>query len=502
MSHATSATEPQAVRFLLDGKVVSVSGLPPTTTVLEYLRDVAGRTGTKEGCAEGDCGACTVVLGELAADGQRIDYRAINSCIRFLPTIDGKELVTVESLQDADGQLHPVQRAMVDCHGSQCGFCTPGFVMSLFALYLERESPTRAEVLAALSGNLCRCTGYRPIIDAGCRMSEYPEPARWSRNEAQAAGRAAQLRALRRTAPDRALRFPGFQAPGSLDALASVLEAAPDALLLAGGTDIGLLATKQLRDLPALVYLGDVPELQQIRSSDAGLWIGAGVPLSAAWLALVELYPGLAEQAGRFASPPVCNSGTLCGNIANGSPIGDSMPALIALGAELELRHGARHRRIPLERLYLGYQKKDLAPGEFIVSVLVPPPKPGRLFASYKLAKRIDQDISAVCAAFAVDVTHGRVASARLAYGGMAAIPARAPNAERALLGQPWSEATIDSAIAALATDYTPLTDLRASGSYRLRAAGSMLRRFYLQHAGSPLSLRVTDPASDAELTL
>ena len=501
MSHATSPTNADCVRFILDGKVASVSGLPPTTTVLEYLRDVAGRTGTKEGCAEGDCGACTVVLGELAADGNGIVYRAVNSCVRFLPTVDGKELVAVESLQAADGGLHPVQRAMVDCHGSQCGFCTPGFVMSLFALYLERESPTREQVISALSGNLCRCTGYRPIIDAGCRMAQYPEPERWSRKEAQSAARADQLRALQRTAPGLALRFPGFQAPCSLDELASVLAAAPDSLLLAGGTDIGLLATKHLRDLPALVYLGAVAELQQIHSSDAGLCIGAGVPLSVAWPALVELYPALAEQAARFASPPVCNSATLCGNIANGSPIGDSMPALIALGAELELRHGARQRRIPLERLYLGYQKKDLAPGEFIVSVLVPRPKRGRLFASYKLGKRIDQDISAVCAAFAVDVADGRVASARLAYGGMAAIPARAPNAERMLLGQPWSEVTIDSAIAALATDFTPLTDSRASRSYRLRAAGSMLRRFYLQHSGSLLELRVTDPASALELT-
>ena len=499
MSTAASATDSQTVRFILDGEVVRTSGLPPTTTVLEYLRNVAGRTGTKEGCAEGDCGACTVVLGELAADSRSVDYHAINSCIRFLPTIDGKELVTVESLQAADGGLHPVQRAMVDCHGSQCGFCTPGFVMSLFALYLERESPAREEVIAALSGNLCRCTGYRPIIEAGCRMSEYPEPARWSRSEAQSAGHADQLRALQRTEPDSALRFSGFHAPRTLDELASVLAAAPDSLLLAGGTDASLWVTKHLRALPAIVYLGAVGELQQIRNGDAGLWIGAGVPLSSAWPALVKQYPALAEQARRFASPPVCNSGTLCGNIANGSPIGDSMPALIALGAELDLRHGASQRRIPLERLYLGYQKKDLAPGEFIVGVRVPPPKPGCLFASYKLAKRIDQDISAVCGAFAVEVSGGCIASARLAYGGMAAIPARAPNTEKALVGQPWSEGSIDSAIAALTTDFTPLTDARASQTYRLRVAGSMLRRFYLQHSSGPLGLRVTDPSPAVE---
>jgi xanthine dehydrogenase small subunit len=503
----SSTNNSQAVRFVLDGEVVSVSAVPASTTVLQYLRNIAGRTGTKEGCAEGDCGACTVVLGELAADGRTIDYRAINSCIRFLPTIDGKELVTVESLQGTDGELHPVQRAMLECHGSQCGFCTPGFVMSLFALYLRPEQgsqgspPEREEVLTALSGNLCRCTGYRPIIDAGRRMSEYPEPRRWSRDEAQSAGRVSQLRALQRKAPDAALRFAGFHAPLTLDELASALQLAPDSLLLAGGTDIGLLTTKHLRDLPPIIYLGAIAELREIRTTDAGLRIGAGVSLSAGWSALVAQHPALSEQAGRFASPPICNSGTLCGNIANGSPIGDSMPALIALGADVELRQGTRYRRIPLECLYLGYQKKDLRPGEFVVSVIVPPAKSGRLFASYKLAKRIDQDISAVCAAFAVEVSGGRVVEARLAYGGMAAIPARAVNAENALVGQPWSEASINSAIAALPADFTPLTDSRASQSYRLKTAGNLLRRFYMQQAGNPPTLRVTDPSAHVEFT-
>jgi xanthine dehydrogenase small subunit len=466
---------------------------------------VAGRTGTKEGCAEGDCGACTVVLGELAAHGRTIDYHAINSCIRFLPTIDGKELVTVESLQGERGELHPVQRAMVECHGSQCGFCTPGFVMSLFALYLRRamqgSPPEREDVITALSGNLCRCTGYRPIIDAGRRMSEYPEPKHWSRGDAQSSSRMNQLRAVQRTAPNSALRFPGFHAPLTLDELASALETAPDSLLLAGGTDIGLWTTKHLRDLPPIIYVGAIAELQEIRTADGGLHIGAGVSLSAAWSALVAQHPALSEQAGRFASPPVCNSGTLCGNIANGSPIGDSMPALIVLGAELELRHGTRYRRIPLERFYLGYQKKDLRPGEFVVSVTVPPPKSGRMFASYKLAKRIDQDISAVCAAFAVEVSGGRIVDARLAYGGMAAIPARAASAEQALVGQPWTETAIESAVAALPADFTPLTDSRASQAYRLKAAGNLLRRFYMQQTGNPPKLRVTDPSANVEFT-
>jgi xanthine dehydrogenase small subunit len=488
---SVSATDSQTIRFLLDGQIVAASGLPATLTVLEYLREVAGRTGTKEGCAEGDCGACTVVLGELLPDG-RVCYRAVNSCIRFLPTIDGKELVTVESLQGPDGELHPVQQAMVDCHGSQCGFCTPGFVMSLFGLYLDHESVSRAQVITALAGNLCRCTGYRPIIEAGCRMSDYPEPARWSRGEAQSAAHADKLRSMRRAGSEAALRFPGYHAPQSLDELATAFAAAPESLLLAGGTDAGLWATKQLRDLPPILYLGAVPELQQIRTNGGGLWIGAAVPLSVAWPALVAEHPALAEQAERFASPPVCNSGTLCGNVANGSPIGDSMPGLIALGAEIELRHGARQRRLPLDRFYLGYKKKDLAPGELIVGVCVPASKPGRLFSSYKLAKRADQDISAVCAAFAVELDGNRIIDARLAYGGMAAVPARAPNAEKALIGEVWSDTAIEAAIHALAADFTPLTDARASLEYRLRAAGNLLRRFYLQHSGSPICIRAT----------
>jgi xanthine dehydrogenase small subunit len=286
-----------------------------------------------------------------------------------------------------------------------------------------------------------------------------------------------------------------------VDELASALHAAPESLLLAGGTDIGLWMTKHLRDLPPIVYLGAIAELQEIRNTDAGLRIGAGVSLSAAWSALVAQHPALAEQARRFASPPVCNSGTLCGNLANGSPIGDSMPALIALGAEVELRHGTHYRRMPLERLYLGYQKKDLQRGEFVVSVVVPPSKAERFFASYKLAKRIDQDISGVCAGFVVEVSGGQVIDARLAYGGMSAIPARAGTAEKTLIGQPWSEAAIDSAIAALSADFTPLTDARASQAYRLEAAGNLLRRFYLQQIPSPPVLRVTDPTAQMGFT-
>jgi xanthine dehydrogenase small subunit len=493
MNNPVSANESHTVRFILDGKLHCVRDLPATTTVLEYLRNIARRTGTKEGCAEGDCGACTVVIGELAADGERIDYRAVNSCIRYLPTLDGKELITVESLKAADGTLHPVQQAMVDCHGSQCGFCTPGFVMSLLALYLDEQAPQRSQVVDALAGNLCRCTGYRPIIEAGCRMAQYPEPVQWSQRDAQAAARIERLRALRRVEPGSSLSLPGFTAPRTLPELLSILQSAPESVILAGGTDIGLWSTKHLRAVPALVYIGEVPELRSIREDAKGLWIGAAVTLSEAWPALVAAHPGLAEQARRFASPPICNSGTLCGNVANGSPIGDSMPALIALGAELELRLGDQQRTAPLEDLYLGYQRKDLRRGELVTAVRVPAAEPGVLFGSYKLAKRFDQDISAVCAGFAVQVRDGRVTQARLAFGGMAPIPARATHAERALLGSPWTHAAVEAAAAALAQDFTPLTDLRASGQYRLQAAGNLLKRFYLEHSPGQRGLRLTD---------
>ena len=477
---APSVSESDSIRFLLDGEMVSVAELAPTTTVLEYLREFAHRTGTKEGCAEGDCGACTVVLGELSPDGTSVGYRAVNSCIRMLPTIDGQELITVESLKAPDGTLHPVQQAMVDHHASQCGFCTPGFVMSLFALYLQCEAPTRAQVLDALSGNLCRCTGYRPIIDAALRMGVYPAPAHWSREQANSSGRAQALQALRR---ERSLSVAGFDAPRSIDELAAALEANPGAVVLAGGTDIGLWVTQQLRELASIIYIGEVAELKHIRRDAAGIVIGAAVSLACGWAAIVNAYPALAELAQRFGSPPVRNSGTLCGNIANGSPIGDAMPALIALGAQIELRRGGDTRHLPLDQFYLGYQKKDLSAGEFIVSVSVPAPRPGLRLASYKLSKRFDQDISAVCAAFAVECDGDRITAARIAFGGMAAIPARAPATEAALVGRPWHRDSFESAAAALAQDFKPLTDLRASSEYRLGGAGNMLRRFYRQFA-------------------
>jgi xanthine dehydrogenase small subunit len=500
------------VRFALDGEIVTLDSVDPTRTVLQYLREDLGRTGTKEGCAEGDCGACTVVVGELAGSGVR--FRAINSCIQFVPTLDGKELITVESLKGADGALHPVQRAMVDCHGSQCGFCTPGIVMSLFALYKSAEAPTRDDINDALAGNLCRCTGYRPIVEAARKMYDYGRDAKathenWmkcsfaSPNEAESNGgereMVERLRSIGRRdtlAVSNGAR--SFFAPATIDDLAALREAHPDARLLAGGTDVGLWVTKQLRELATVIYTGNVGELKRVETTDGTLAIGAAVSLTDAYAAIVAEYPALAELARRFASPPIRNAGTLGGNIANGSPIGDSMPVLLALGATLVLRNGKRTRVLPLDQFYLAYQKTALAPGEFLERIVVPRARDdGQLrehVRSYKISKRFDQDISAVCGGYRLVVEAGVVREARIAYGGVAAIPKRATQCEHALAGKPWTEETARAAMAALDRDYTPLSDMRASAAYRRTVTRNLLHRLYLETAGRNVATRVLEP--------
>ena len=486
-----NVTQRKHIRFILDGEVVSVHDITPTVTLLEYLREKLGRTGTKEGCAEGDCGACTVVIGEPAAG--KVSYRAINSCIRFLPTLDGREIVTVENLKAADGRLHPVQQAMVDYHASQCGFCTPGFVMSLFGLYLNETAPQRDDVVRALSGNLCRCTGYRPIIDAGCRMNDYADPASWSRAYARDTKRYEALQSIAAIDTVSLDGGGGYRAPVSLDELARLCEANPQALLLAGGTDVGLWVTKQLRDLPMIIYTGNVAELKSVREGGNAIEIGAAVSLTDAYAAIVARYPMLAELADRFGSPPVRNSGTLGGNVANGSAIGDSMPFMLALGATVKLRRTGGEREMPLEDFYLGYQKKAMQPGEFVEAVCIPLSPAGRRFASYKISKRFDQDISALCGAYAFDLDNGRIAKVRIAYGGMAAVPKRALQTEAALTGQPWSHAAMEAALPALALDYAPLSDMRASAGYRMQVAQNLLLRFFVEHSGSPVPTRVAE---------
>ncbi|KQQ91736.1 xanthine dehydrogenase small subunit [Massilia sp. Leaf139] len=467
----------EPIRFYFRNAVHEVTSVAPTQTILQHLREDLRCTGTKEGCAEGDCGACTVVLGSL--ENGELELKAVNSCIQFTPTLDGKALFTVEDLQLPDGRLHPVQQALVECHGSQCGFCTPGFAMSLWGMYLKQEgqTPSRCQIDDALSGNLCRCTGYRPIIDAAQRMVELP------RAEFDRAAVAEQLRALQRGA-GTTYTFEGrhFHAPRTLDELVALRAANPQALILAGSTDVGLWVTKQMRELNDILYIGNVLELKSVREAGGMLEIGAGVTLQDAYAAVCRHYPDeLGEMWQRFASLPIRNAGTLGGNVANGSPIGDSMPWLIALGARLVLRGAHGERELALEDFYLGYQQKDLQADEFVAALRVPLAREGVRFRTYKLAKRFDQDISAVCAAFAFTLDGDIVTEARIAFGGMAATPKRAAAAEAVLTGRAWNEAALQEAMAALARDYAPLSDMRASSGYRMKTAQNLLRRFWLE---------------------
>jgi len=469
------------VRFLLDGKLHTVECTNPTMTLLNYLRYEAARTGTKEGCAEGDCGACTVVIGELVGEG--VQYRAVNACILFLPTLDGKELLTVESLASLGGTLHPVQAALVETHGSQCGFCTPGFVMSLYALYLKGEPSSKAEIEDALAGNLCRCTGYGPIIEAATRMFELGAD-----NVPDMAAKAKALKVIQRTdtlelvgkAPVTGTEKHYF-APVTMDALATAAATSSEATLLAGGTDIGLWVTKMHRELSTVIYLGDVAELKEIHETEGTIEIGAGASYTDAVHVLAGYYPDMGEVIRRIGSTQIRNSGTLGGNIANGSPIGDSPPLLIAANAQIMLRHGKDVRTLALEDYFIDYGKQDRAPGEFLVKIIVPKPEPNLLYRAFKLSKRFDQDISAVCAAFALTFDGSMVTEARLAYGGMAATPKRARSAEAALVGKPFTEANSRAAMAAMADDFIPLDDMRASASYRMQAAQNLVMKMYLE---------------------
>jgi xanthine dehydrogenase small subunit len=479
------------IRFYYRGEVRELRDVAPTQTILQHLREDLHCTGTKEGCAEGDCGACTVVIGSL--EHGQLELKAVNSCIQFTPTLDGKALFSVEDLQQQDGQLHPVQQALIECHGSQCGFCTPGFAMSLWGMYLKQDgtAPSRRAIDDALSGNLCRCTGYRPIIDAARRMTELPRVA-FDREAL-----AARLRPLQRTAlASHADGERRFHAPRTLDELVRLRADHPGALLLAGSTDVGLWVTKQMREPDEIIYLGHIEALKAIGEVDGMIDIGAGVSLDDAYAAVCRHYPAeLSELWQRFASLPIRNAGTLGGNIANGSPIGDSMPWMIALGSQVVLCSAAGERVLALEDFYLGYQQKDLRPGEFVRALRVPLPRAGVRWRTYKLAKRFDQDISAVCAAFAFEFDGDIVRSARIAFGGMAATPRRAGVTEALLAGRRWSEGTLFDAMAALARDYAPLTDMRASNTYRMQGAQNLLRRFWFEtRPSNPLPAEAVNP--------
>ncbi|PRY23808.1 xanthine dehydrogenase small subunit [Aliiruegeria haliotis] len=457
------------ITFLLNGETVRVEA-EPTRTLLDWLREDRGLTGTKEGCNEGDCGACTVMVREPGADP-----RAFNACILFLPQLHGKAVRTVEGLSSPEGVLHPVQDAMIAHHGSQCGFCTPGFVMSMATAHANG----RTDFDDQLAGNLCRCTGYAPIIRAAEAAADLPVP-KWIVDDV----------------PEGLCPDAGEEAevalPTSSDELATWYEANPEATLVAGATDVGLWVTKQLRDLSPVAFLGKCDDLKAIEHTSDGLRIGAMATIATFREAISGSHPSLAEMLRRFASEQVRAAATLGGNIANGSPIGDAPPALIALDATLHLRKGNTRRVLPLQDFFLDYGKQDRAPGEFVEAVTIPD-QPDRL-RCYKLSKRFDQDISAVCGCFSVTVSDGIVAGAKIAFGGMAGIPKRAAMVEAALVGQPWTEDTIAAALPAFAEDFKPLSDMRASADYRLATAQNMLRRYFAEDTGTPATVLEVAP--------
>jgi xanthine dehydrogenase small subunit len=484
-----------AITLILNGERREIRGVPPTTTLLQWLRGHERLTGTKEGCAEGDCGACTVVVGEREGGG--VTYRAINACIALLPMLEGTSIVTVEGVEGPGGELHPCQQALVDQHGSQCGFCTPGFVMSLYAMQLSPPpglSP--AEVDDALAGNLCRCTGYGPIVAAAKAMQAMPRPA-WDIER-----RAADAAMLDAIAHEETVRIDAggetMLLPPDAEALATLAASHVDAVIVSGATDVGLWVTKQGRAMPLVI------STQRVRSGrfrrveiglDGEIWIGAGVRHSEAAAVLAPHIPELGELWRRFAGVQVRNAGTVGGNIANGSPIGDLAPALIALGARLHLRSGAAQRSLPIEDFFIAYGRQDRAPGEIVTGVSFQSPAPGSL-RCYKVSKRFDDDISAVCGCFVIVREKGHITHARLAYGGMAATPKRALRAEAVLNGAAWNEATIEAAADALAQDFAPISDLRASADYRMMVARNLLRRCFIEMSDAAPATRLVGAAA------
>ena len=475
------------VRFVLDGQIVEAQGARRTTTVLDYLREQMHRTGTKEGCAEGDCGACVVMVGSLNAAGTGVDYLPVNSCIQLLPTLDGKSVKTVESLQNADGTLHPVQEAMVACHGSQCGFCTPGIVMSLVNLVQVNTSPSRQVISDTLSGNLCRCTGYTPILEAAAQACQNKAALKL-----QDSADVPLLKKIERSGVPtlslegdlivqpvvRTRKGHEFVSPATLAEVADYLVKHPGATLLAGSTEVGLQVNKKFTRPDHIVYLGNVAELKKIHDTPQAWHIGAVVSLTEVESLVAKAYPDLAEVMRRFGSPPIRSTATLAGNIANGSPIGDSMPCLMALGSTLTVRRGDQTRTVALDKFYTGQKQTVLQAGEFIEAVILPKPQAGQIFRAHKISKRFEQDISATCAAISYKLTGGKLTGVKLAYNGLAPSPCRAPKLEAVLEGKAPADVQAADLDAAITASFVARDGLRATWAYRSLVARNLVMQF------------------------
>ena len=462
------------VKFIYKNKIVEINNPDSNETILNYVRTKLKKTGTKEGCAEGGCGSCTVVLGELIENN--ITYKAINSCIAFVPSLEGKQLILVEDLISKD-ELHPVQKAMVNYHGSQCGFCTPGFVMSLFAMYKNYSSYKEDIIKDSIQGNLCRCTGYRPIIDAAKSLNKENKFDHFSKNKKITLSLLRKIKQRNITIINDNTKY---FAPKSVDELKKILRQEPNSKLLSGGTDVSLIVTKERKDLNSLIYMNSINELNYIKENNSYIEVGATTPLINFESFITKYFPDFSQILKRYGSVQIRNVCTIAGNIATASPIGDTLPLLLALDSQIVIKGKNKTQILPLNGFFISYRKTKLKKGQFIHSIRIPLLKKN-IFKAYKISKRIDDDISSVCGSFNIEINNNKIKKIKVAYGGMSSIPKRAVNCEKILLNSFLSNKTINKAKKFLEKDFKPITDARASNKYRMEVAKNLLEKCFLE---------------------
>ena len=463
------------LKFVWENKIHSISNIDPNETILNYVRLNLKKTGTKEGCAEGGCGACTVVLGNLK--NNKIDYQAINSCIAFVPSLEGKQLILVEDLVSKNGALHAVQEAMVNYHGSQCGFCTPGFVMSLFAMYKNFPSYNKENIQDSISGNLCRCTGYRPIVDAAKSLNNVNRLDQFDKNKKKIISLLKKINSENLIIQNRNKKY---FSPKNINELKKTIKDNPNSIFLSGGTDLSLNVTKGRKDINNIISLNLIKELKFIKERNGNIEVGAATSLIEFELFIKKYYPDFNAILKRYGSVQIRNVATIAGNIATASPIGDTLPLLLSLDAKVVLQKISKKTILPLNNFFVSYRKTKLKKGQFIHSIIIPIFKKN-IFKAYKISKRIDDDISSVCASFNLEINNKKIKNIKIAYGGMAPIPKRAINCEKTLINSNLSEEIFEKAKKNLEKDFSPINDTRASKSYRMEVAKNLLMKCFIE---------------------